>query len=103
MSSISAVPGNSDLSKLLTLRQASQNTLIQPSPASAPSTGSADSLTLSGAARQALQGLGPASTQTPAAQTEPTYKGHKRHHHHGGVAPIPQETPTQSGPVTKAL
>jgi hypothetical protein len=101
MPNISAVPGEPNVSKLLALRQASQNTLVQPSQTSTPQTGGTDSLSISSSALQALQGLGLDPSQIQASQTDPTYKPHRHHHHRGGAAQLPQETPTQTVPLNK--
>jgi hypothetical protein len=81
MTSINSVQGSPNLAQLLAAKQASQTTANQPTQASSPAT---DTLSLSNAALQALQGLDP--TQLLQSQASATYQaqGHHRHHHRSG-------------------
>jgi hypothetical protein len=92
MTNVSSVPSNSVLAQLLAIQaKASQTTGSPSTPTSAsqpPAT--ADSLSISAAALQALQGLGQNPTQTQQAQT---YTAHGHHHHHHGGAKAPQAVP----------
>ena len=96
MISINQLQGNSALAQLLGIQQSTQTSMGQSAPASSPQSSGADSLSISNAALQALQGLGlDPSTQTQPDQASATYTahGHHHHHHHGGA---------QAQPVTSA-
>jgi hypothetical protein len=85
MTTVSSVPSNSILAQLLAIQaKASQTTgsVTTQASSSQPPAGT-DTLNISAAALQALQGLGSTSTQTQQAQT---YTAHGHHHHHHGGA-----------------
>jgi hypothetical protein len=89
MTNVSSVPSNSALAQLLAIQaKASQTTgsLSTQTSASQPPA-STDSLSISAAALQALQGLGLDPTQTQQAQTY-TAHGHHHHHHSGTKGPV---------------
>ena len=100
MSGIQSIQGDPTLAQLLAIQASSRSAAPQASlPSQAtPSTsaGSTDSLSISSAALQALQGLGPDPAQS-LPQGHPTAKGHGHHHHHRGGVQVATETPTQSG------
>jgi Holliday junction resolvasome RuvABC DNA-binding subunit len=84
MTSINPLQSNSALLQLLANQQPAQATAAQPAQASASQSSATDSLSLSNAALQALQGLGLDSAQLQQAQTY-TAKSHQHHHHHGAA------------------
>jgi hypothetical protein len=82
MASINPLQSNSALSQLLAFQQSAQTGAAQPIQANSAQSTAADSLSISNAALQALQGLGLDPTQ---AQTY-TAKGHHYHHHKSAQA-----------------
>ena len=95
MTSIASLQNNPALAQLLSIQQAAQVTT--PVPAQAGSSQSGDTLSISSAALQALQGQPQDLAQIQqAAQAYPTYQAHRHHHHHhhGGAA---QPAASQSG------
>jgi hypothetical protein len=96
MTSINPLQSNSALSRLLTHQQTTQTPAVQ---ANSSQSSVIDSLSLSNAALQALQGLGLDPTQLQQTQTY-TAKGH--HHHHHGVAAAQQGTPAQQASASQA-
>ncbi len=79
MTSVQSLQSSSALSKLLTFQQSNQSSATPSAQVGSSQPGVTDSLSLSSAALQALQGLGLDPTQLPSTQTY-TAKGH--HHHH---------------------
>jgi hypothetical protein len=97
MNSVNPLQNNSALAQLLSVQKTAQAPAMLPSQASASQTAGADSLSISAAALQALQGLGQVSTQTSPDQALATYKAHGHHHHHHGSASAPQGASAQPG------
>ena len=102
MISINQLQGNSAVAQLLGIQQSSQTSTGQSAPASSPQSSGVDSLSISNAAQQTLQGLGldtTSPTQPDQASVTYTAHGHHHHHHHGG-AQTQQVTSAQVGGTT---
>jgi hypothetical protein len=93
MNTIEATQGSSALSQLLAIKKVTQPAVALPSSGSSSQSASGDSLSISAAALQALQGLGQDYTQTQSDQTKAIYKPHGQHRrHHGSTQPQPGST-----------
>ena len=102
MININQLQSPSAMAQLLGIQSSTQTSAVQPAQTTSSQSSGADSLSISNAALQALQGLG----LDPSAQTQPdqasaayTAHGH-HHHHHPGGAQAKQVTPAQVGGTT---
>jgi hypothetical protein len=99
VTSLNPLQNSSALSQLLALQPSTQTSTVQSTPASSTQSNGADSLSLSSAALQALQGLGLDPTQIQQQAQTYTAKGH--HHHHHGAAPAQPGTSDQQGTASQ--
>jgi hypothetical protein len=95
MNNVSSLQSNSALAQLLAIQKSTQASVPQPSQSNTAQPAGTDSLSISAAALQALQGLGQNSTQNQLDQALATYKAHGHHRHHHGGVPAPKVASTQ--------
>jgi hypothetical protein len=83
MLNINQLQNSSAIAQLLGIQSSTQTSTVQPAQPTSSQTFGADSLSISNAAMQALQGLGlDPSSQTQPDQASATYTAHGHHHHH---------------------
>jgi hypothetical protein len=98
MININQLQSPSAMAQLLGIQQPTQTSTAASAQANPSQTAGLDSLSISSAALQALQGLGLDATQTQTDQASATYTAHgHHHHHHHGTAQVPQGTSAQTG------
>jgi len=97
MINVNQLQSSSAMAQLLGLQQSTQTSTTQSAQASSSQVPGVDSLSISSAALQALQGLGLDTSETQPDQASATYQahGHHHHHHHGG-AQVQQGTAAQA-------
>lgn len=97
MISVNQLQSPSALSQLLGLQPSMQSSTSATTQANASQAAGLDSLSISSAALQALQGLGLDASQTQPDPASATYTAHGHHHHHHGSALAQQGTTAQAG------
>ncbi len=97
MISVNQLQSPSALSQLLGLQPSMQSSTSATTQANASQAAGLDSLSISSAALQALQGLGLDASQTQPDPASATYTARGHHHHHRGSALAQQGTTAQAG------